>query len=123
MVPVSSNHQDLLILIVEDDPQLCKLMVHSIENLGIPVLTSDKADEAIEIYQQETPDLVILDMEGETPHMNIADAISDQNQSEIVLLRSTRLDDELRSKLQPTEVIYKPFDTRYLCRRIVEIIS
>ncbi len=123
MVPVSSNHQDLLILIVEDDPQLCKLMVHSIENLGIPVLTSDKADEAIEIYQQETPDLIILDMEGETPHMNIADAISDQNQSEIVLLRSTRLDDELRSKLQPTEVIYKPFDTRYLCRRIVEIIS
>ena len=123
MVSVAENSQDLLILIVEDDPQLRKVMFHSIKNLGIPVLSSNKANEAIELCRLKSPDLVILDLEDERTQLNIVEALRQQNGAAVVLLRSNRLGDDLRSKIKPKEVIYKPFDTRYLCRRIVELLS
>lgn len=123
MDTVSKNSQDLLILIVEDDPQLRKVMLHSIKNLGIPVLSSNKANEAIELCRLRSPDLVILDLEDERPQLNIVEALRHQDGAAVVLLRSNRLDDDLRSKIKPKEVIYKPFDTRYLCRRVVELLS
>ncbi|MEJ2757752.1 MAG: response regulator [Anaerolineales bacterium] len=123
MESVSENSQDLFILIVEDDPQLRKVMLHSIKNLGIPVLSSNRANEAIELCQLKSPDLVILDLEDERPQLNFVEALRHQDDAGVVLLSSNRISDELRSKIQPEEVIYKPFDTRYLCRRIVELVS
>lgn len=123
METVSNNSQDLLILIVENDPQLRKVMLHSIKTLGFPVLSSNKAKEAIELCRLKSPDLVILDLEDELPQLNIVEALRHQNGGAVILLRSNRLGDDLRSKIKPNEVIYKPFDTRYLCRRIVELLS
>lgn len=123
MVSVSDNGQDLLVLIVEDDPQLRKVLLHSIKNLGIPVLSSNKVNEAIELCHLKSPDLVILDLEEERPQLNFVEALRHQDDAEVILLSSNRLSNELRSKIQPKEVIYKPFDTRYLCRRIIELLS
>jgi len=123
MGSVSKNSQELLILIVEEDPQLRRVMLHSIKNLGFPVLSSNKANEAIELCRLKSPDLVILDLEDDRPKLNFIEALRHQDDTAVVLLSSSRISDELRSKIQPEEVIYKPFDTRYLCRRIVELVS
>lgn len=123
MESAAVNGQDLLILIIEDDPQLRKVLLHSIKNLGIPVLSTNKTNLTIELFYLKSPDLVILDLEDEPPELNLVEALRDQDDTAVLLLSSNRISDELRSKIQPKEVIYKPFDTRYLCRRIVALVS
>ena len=50
------------ILIADDDPTIRQLAKFACEKLGHEVLESGDAPSAVELYAQERPDLVILDM-------------------------------------------------------------
>ena len=50
------------ILVVDDDPELIKLLQISLQNEGWEVVTAMTGEEAIQLVKQERPELAILDI-------------------------------------------------------------
>lgn len=53
------------ILIVDDEPHIVLLLEETLEDLedeGVELLTAGNGEEALEIFQQEKPELVFLDV-------------------------------------------------------------
>lgn len=123
MVPEDNGNQDRPILILEDDKKLCLVMVRAIENLGYPVLSTSNPAEAKQLIDNQAPNLVIVGLEDEKPSRSIFEKIKQSDEVDLLLLRTDRLDTKTRRVVQPIEVVYKPFDTRYLCRRIEDLLS
>lgn len=58
----SSAQRKPMVLIVDDEPGLLQLFAGLIARLSCTVLTGLSGDEAIEVLDRETPDLLILDL-------------------------------------------------------------
>src|SRR5207245_10862332 len=50
------------ILVVDDEPQLRRFMLATLTDLGYAVIDARSGEEAIEKFRQESPDLVLLDL-------------------------------------------------------------
>jgi two-component system KDP operon response regulator KdpE len=50
------------ILVVDDEPQLRRVMLATLTDLGYVVIDARSGEEALERFRQETPDLVLLDL-------------------------------------------------------------
>jgi two-component system KDP operon response regulator KdpE len=50
------------ILVVDDEPQLRRVMLATLADLGYVVIDAKSGEEALEKFRQESPDLVLLDM-------------------------------------------------------------
>ena len=50
------------ILVVDDEPQLRRVMPATLTDLGYVVIDARSGEEALEKFRQETPDLVLLDL-------------------------------------------------------------
>ena len=50
------------ILVVDDEPQLRRVMLGTLADLGYVVIDAKSGEEALEKFRQESPDLVLLDM-------------------------------------------------------------
>ena len=50
------------ILIVDDEPQLRRVMLATLSDLGYVVIDAKTGEEALEKFRQESPDLVLLDL-------------------------------------------------------------
>ena len=50
------------ILVVDDEPQLRRVMLATLTDLGYVVIDARSGEEALEKFRQETPDLVLLDL-------------------------------------------------------------
>jgi two-component system KDP operon response regulator KdpE len=50
------------ILVVDDEPQLRRVMLATLTDLGYVVMTATNGEEAIEKFRSEPPDLVLLDL-------------------------------------------------------------
>lgn len=53
------NHR---ILVVDDEPDILELVQYNLEKEGFSVFTANNGKEAIEIAEQVTPDLILLDV-------------------------------------------------------------
>ncbi|MBM2832019.1 MAG: two component transcriptional regulator, winged helix family, partial [Dehalococcoidia bacterium] len=52
----------ITVLLVDDDPQLVRLVRANLESVGYRVLTAIEGRSALELVERETPDLLILDI-------------------------------------------------------------
>jgi DNA-binding response OmpR family regulator len=50
------------ILVVDDEPQLRRVMLATLTDLGYVVVTATSGEEALEKFRHEPPDLVLLDL-------------------------------------------------------------
>src|SRR5438874_8407948 len=50
------------ILVVDDEPQLRRVMLATLSDLGYVVIDARSGEEALEKFRQESPDLVLLDL-------------------------------------------------------------
>src|SRR5260370_13408374 len=50
------------ILVVDDEPQLRRVMLATLSDLGYVVIDARSGEEALEKFRQETPDLILLDL-------------------------------------------------------------
>lgn len=111
-----------LVLIIEHDPALRNAMQISLEHAGISVEAISRSTNALQIMQQAPPEVLILDIDlrGGDPEKLISTYRGNRNRDNGTVMVSTanRLEDKWRRKYRPDTVLYKPFDMRYLIRKI-----
>lgn len=58
----SSSQKIKSVLVVDDGFEICDMISHMVESLGLKVLVAKDGFEAIEKYKQHMPDIVFLDV-------------------------------------------------------------
>jgi two-component system, OmpR family, KDP operon response regulator KdpE len=109
------------ILIVDDEPQIRRVMRTTLSSNGYAVLEAKSGEEALDIMRKERPDLVLLDVN--MPGMGGLEAcreIRDQSDVAIIMLtvRNTEHDKVLALDAGADDYVVKPFGIEELLARI-----
>lgn len=109
------------ILIIEDEPELVRVLRAYLEKAGYEVLTAFRGDAGLSIWEQKRPDLVILDlnlpgMDG----LDVARAIRRQGDTPILMLtaRVEEMDQLLGLELGADDYMTKPFSPRLVVAHV-----
>ena len=109
------------VLVVDDEPNIRRLIVHHLTQAGYAVRTASDGAEALAEIDEHRPDLLILDvMMPRVSGLTVLDQIKgDPRTAEIpvVLLTARDADDQIRHGWQQGTDFFmpKPFDPRELC--------
>ena len=117
--------QKTTILLVDDDPQLIKLVRLNLESESYKVLVAFDASSALEIVGRETLDLIILDVM--LPGMDgyeLCQRIREFSSTPIIMLTAKVEDtDKVRGlKLGADDYLTKPFNVQELLARIEAVL-
>ncbi|MBF0560600.1 MAG: response regulator transcription factor [Alphaproteobacteria bacterium] len=109
------------ILIVDDDPEICRLMDRFLTMEGYAVLTAGSGAEMSQILARESVDLVILDLllpDGDG--FSLARNLRSTSLVPLIILtgKSDTVDKVVGLELGADDYITKPFDRRELLARI-----
>jgi DNA-binding response OmpR family regulator len=109
------------ILIIEDEPELVKVLRSYLEQAGFSVLSALRGDTGLSTWEQKHPDLVILDlnlpgMDG----LDVARAIRRKADTPILMLtaRVEETDQLIGLELGADDYIPKPFSPRVVVARV-----
>jgi DNA-binding response OmpR family regulator len=113
------------ILVVDDEKSIVKGLKFSLEKEGYEVLTAYDGEEALRIFQEESPDLIILDlMLPLLDGFEVCRKIRKTNDVPIVMLtaRGEDIDKILGLELGADDYVTKPFNPRELAARVRAIL-
>src|SRR5512147_2525375 len=109
------------ILIIEDEPELVKVLRSYLEQAGFTVFSAGRGDSGLSSWEQKHPDLVILDlnlpgMDG----LDVARAIRRKSSTPIIMLtaRVEETDQLIGLELGADDYIPKPFSPRLVVARL-----
>ncbi|GAB4581143.1 MAG: response regulator transcription factor [Anaerolineales bacterium] len=109
------------ILIIEDEPELVKVLRSYLEKSGFDVLTAYRGDSGLSTWEHKRPDLVILDlnlpgMDG----LDVAREIRRKAQTPILMLtaRVDEPDQLIGLELGADDYVTKPFSPRLVVARV-----
>lgn len=111
---------------VESNFHLRQVIAASLENKNWRVLEASSGDFAEELLAREKPDVLIVEYLAKSEADSaIIDAFRCENNrnGHIVLTVLDRPAKQWIKKHQPDAIIYKPFDVRYLERRMDEMVQ
>jgi DNA-binding response OmpR family regulator len=116
------------ILLVEPDHQLRRVIAASLEQQGLRVLQASDTRFALSLLEREDPELLILDLRPSDSidrlvEVYLDDEIDDAKNRPILITTLDRPDKRWLQEIKPDAVIYKPFDVRYLYRRVMESLQ
>jgi len=110
-----------LILIIEDEPELVRVLRAYLEKAGFQVESAYRGDTGLSLWQHKRPDLVILDlnlpgMDG----LDVAREIRRQGDTPIIMLtaRVEESDQLVGLELGADDYITKPFSPRIVVARV-----
>lgn len=113
------------ILIIEDEPQLVKVLRSYLENAGFEVITAYRGDTGLSTWEHHKPDLVILDlnlpgMDG----LDVAREIRRKSNTPILMLtaRVEEADQLIGLELGADDYVTKPFSPRVVVARVRSIL-
>ncbi len=109
------------ILIVDDEPQIRRVMRTTLSSNGYSVIEARSGEEALEIMRKERPELVLLDVN--MPGMSgleVCREIRDQSEVAIIMLtvRNSEHDKVLALDAGADDYVVKPFSIEELLARI-----
>ena len=113
------------ILIVDDEPKIIKLARDYLEKSGYQVLTSGNGREALAIFRQESPAMVVLDLNlPEIDGLDVCRIIRKESNVPIIMLtaRAEETDQLIGLELGADDYITKPFSPRALVARIRAVL-
>jgi two-component system alkaline phosphatase synthesis response regulator PhoP len=109
------------ILIIEDEPELVKVLRSYLEQAGFNVLTAYRGDSGLSTWEHKRPDLVILDLNlPGLDGLDVAREIRRKTQTPIIMLtaRVEETDQLIGLELGADDYITKPFSPRIVVARV-----
>lgn len=111
--------------IVDDDQNICELLRLYIEREGYGVCIANDGKSAIEIFEEEKPDLILLDiMLPELDGWQVCREIRKTSQCPIIMLtaKGETFDKVLGLELGADDYVTKPFETKEIIARIKAVL-
>lgn len=113
------------IMIIEDEPELARILRSYLEAAGYRVLQADRGDTGLLLWEREQPDLLLLDlnlpgMDG----LDVARAIRKQSEKPIIMVtaRVEEMDKLVGLELGADDYISKPFSPREVVARVRTVL-
>ncbi len=113
------------ILIVDDDPRLCRLLARHLSREGYAVRTAASGEDMRRLVAEEHPDLVILDlMLPDEDGFSLARELRSRSNVGIVMLtgKTDTIDKIVGLEVGADDYITKPFDERELLARVRSVL-
>lgn len=113
------------ILVVDDDQNICELLRLYIEKEGFTVAIANNGRKALEAFDTENPDLVMLDiMLPELDGWQICREIRKKSQCPIIMLtaKGEVFDKVLGLELGADDYVVKPFEAKEVVARIKAVL-
>ena len=109
------------ILVVDDEPTVRETLAESLEGEGFRVVTADDGREALELFRDERPDLILLDlMLPELSGIEVCRIVRRESGVPILMLtaKDSELDKVVGLELGADDYVTKPFSLRELGARV-----
>ena len=109
------------ILIIEDEPELVKVLRSYLEQAGFQVLTAYRGDSGLSTWEHKRPDLVLLDLNlPGVDGLDVAREIRRKSSTPIIMLtaRVEETDQLIGLELGADDYITKPFSPRVVVARV-----
>ena len=118
--------QTATLLVVDDEPEICEILVEYFSGQGFAIESACDAFAAREAFSQQVPDLAILDirMPGEDG-LSLARWIRDQYKGVGIIMLTTAadvVDRVVGLELGADDYVPKPFDLRELLARVKSVL-
>jgi DNA-binding response OmpR family regulator len=116
------------ILLVEQDNDLRRVVAANLEQQGWRVLTASAPSDARQFLGQEEPTVLVFGTEtswqagGKLIDQFRDHADDGDGESLVVITPTDRLAEQWRRTYEPDVVIYKPYDIRYLNRKLTKLL-
>lgn len=113
------------ILIVDDDPNICELLRLYIEKEGFSTAIANDGRSAINLFQKENPDLILLDiMLPEIDGWGVCKEIRKSSLCPIIMLtaKGEVFDKVLGLELGADDYVIKPFEAKEVIARIKAVL-
>ncbi|MEE1057658.1 MAG: response regulator transcription factor [Acutalibacteraceae bacterium] len=113
------------ILIVDDDTNICELLRLYIEKDGFDTAIANTGTQAIKLFEQEKPDLIMLDiMLPELDGWQVCREIRKTSQVPIIMLtaKGEVFDKVLGLELGADDYVVKPFEAKEVVARIHAVL-
>jgi two-component system alkaline phosphatase synthesis response regulator PhoP len=109
------------ILVIEDEPELVRVLRSYLEQAGFEVLTAYRGDSGLAAWENERPDLIILDlnlpgMDG----LDVAREVRRKAETPILMLtaRADEVDELIGLEIGADDYIAKPYSPRIVVARV-----
>ena len=109
------------ILVVDDDQNICELLRLYVEKEGFEVVIANDVRVALEVFEAENPDLILLDiMLPELDGWQVCREIRKHSQCPIIMLtaKGEVFDKVLGLELGADDYVVKPFEAKEVVARI-----
>lgn len=113
------------ILLVEDEKAIAQMVKSHLESEGFAVITASDGEEALRVWAQEEPDLIVLDiMLPLLSGLDVLKTIRQQDEVPVIMLtaRADEIDKLLGLELGADDYMSKPFSPRELTARIRAVL-
>lgn len=113
------------ILVVDDDKNICELLKLYLENDGYTVYVANDGQQAVNTFQNKTPDLVLLDiMLPKMDGWQVCREIRKTSSAPIIMLtaKGETFDKVLGLELGADDYVTKPFDAKEVMARIKAVL-
>ena len=114
------------VLVVDDEPQICKLLRIGLKGYGYQVVTAGNSEEALALAAQQMPEVIILDISlGSQPDgIDLCHQLREWCKAPIIMLT---VNDQKPAKLAAfgagaDDYVVKPFDMEELTARIQAVL-
>jgi DNA-binding response OmpR family regulator len=113
------------ILVVDDEPQIVRVLRGYLESAGFQVIVAYDGVEALAAYRHEAPDLIVLDLAlPEMDGLDVARAVRRESDVPIIML-TARVDEADRLiglELGADDYVTKPFSPREVVARVRAVL-
>lgn len=113
------------LLLIEDDPYICQLIMLYAENDGYEVVAANDGMEGLQCFYDVNPDLIVLDlMLPEVDGWEICRRIRSEKQTPIIMLtgKAESYDKIKGLELGADDYIVKPFEPKELLARVRAVL-
>lgn len=125
MTTSQQTHEKSLILYIEDDPSLLKLVRLSLQEEGYTALLAPDGEEGLRLYEKMRPDLILLGLTlPGIQGLNVLRRIRQESDIPIIILTARTADaDKIRGlEMGADDYVGKPFNPDELVSRIRAVL-